>query len=252
MASPLLTRQKTPSGLRIIGAIAVGFALGAALSAVSLDAEAAARVAEGEQGAEADVSLALEATGVGEGGDPAPLDGAEPSPPEEPPNTETGASEVVAPEAGASESGTSVTSETGEPEPPDAEPALEPVEPPDETPVAPAAPLGEPDRQFRRGRLAYLRCGDAADGAGRCPRDRELEAQAWAAAGAAARCGLAPGTADLRLSFQPGEGPELRFRDFGDAPIDAGELQRCLSGAAASLRSSLPHSFVLSLRFTLR
>lgn len=126
----------------------------------------------------------------------------------------------------------------------------------DETPAA-EAPVAEiPPRQpsntsFVRGRLAYLRCGSMADADDRCPRDRDLEVSTWAALEGANHCGLGAGSADVRLHFSGGA-PELRFRDYGEPPLALGALQTCLAPHIAALRSTLPQSFVLSMRFTLR
>lgn len=128
---------------------------------------------------------------------------------------------------------------------------------PSETEAATEAPVAEiPARQpsdtsFVRGRLAYLRCGSMADAEERCPRDRDLEVSTWAALEGANHCGLGAGSADVRLHFSGGA-PELRFRDYGEPPLVIGALQTCLAPHVATLRSTLPQSFVLSMRFTLR
>ncbi|MFK8001912.1 MAG: hypothetical protein AB8H86_20115, partial [Polyangiales bacterium] len=128
------------------------------------------------------------------------------------------------------------------------EPAIE--EPAIEAPVV-EAPRQPSNTSFVRGRLAYLRCGSMADADERCPRDRDLEVSTWAALEGANHCGLGAGSADVRLHFSGGA-PELRFRDYGDPPLELGALQTCLAPHIAALRSTLPESFVLSMRFTLR
>lgn len=121
-----------------------------------------------------------------------------------------------------------------------------------EAPVVIEAPNREPSNtRFVRGRLAYLRCGSMADADGRCPRDRDLETSAWTALEGANDCGLGEGSADVRLHFSGGA-PELRFRDYGEPPLALGTLQACLAPRVAALRTTLPQSFVLSMRLTLR
>lgn len=120
-----------------------------------------------------------------------------------------------------------------------------------EAPVVEAPARIASNTSFVRGRLAYLRCGSMADADERCPRDRDLEVATWVALEEANHCGLGAGSADVRLHFSGGA-PELRFRDYGEPPLELGALQTCLAPHVAALRSTLPQSFILSMRFTLR
>lgn len=121
----------------------------------------------------------------------------------------------------------------------------------EDAPVVEAPARIASNTSFVRGRLAYLRCGSMADADERCPRDRDLEVATWVALEEANHCGLGAGSADVRLHFSGGA-PELRFRDYGEPPLELGALQTCLAPHVAALRSTLPQSFILSMRFMLR
>ncbi|MFT5354417.1 MAG: hypothetical protein ACI9KE_001622 [Polyangiales bacterium] len=197
--------------------------------------------------------MGLEALDLAEGA----LEGPEPEPPIEIPASdgpEADLEVVVEVEAEVEEP------EVEEPEVEEPELAVLPADvamgAPTGTEEAPEVPSVESDRlpsdtAFVRGRLAYLRCGSMADADERCPRDRDLESSTWSALEGANHCGLGAGSADVRLHFSGGP-PELRFRDYGESPLELGALQACLAPHVATLRSSLPQSFILSMRFTLR
>lgn len=106
--------------------------------------------------------------------------------------------------------------------------------------------------RLRRGRLAYLRCGDL-DMTGRCPRDQDMEAEAWRVLGTLTSCGRlqAGGTGDVR--FVLGSEPtEARFRDHGERPFQADDLVACLGDSIAAVRTTLPaDGIVVSFRFSL-
>ena len=105
---------------------------------------------------------------------------------------------------------------------------------------------------FERGRVAYLRCGEPET---RCGRDRDFEEAAWAAMGALPECAAlagARGTADVRIHRSSDGSKELRFRDWGDSPLDAGRLQRCLQPALRGLAIGVrANPLVVSFRFRL-
>jgi len=119
--------------------------------------------------------------------------------------------------------------------------------------VAPAETVAPAGRSVRRGRVAYIRCEGIADGDGRCPRDRDLEAAAWDLIGGLDTCASRPprgGTADVRFYLQA-SGNEVRFRDWGDSPLPIDALRRCFEVPAAALSSSLrADPLVVSFRFT--
>ncbi len=120
------------------------------------------------------------------------------------------------------------------------------------TAEAPALPTSAVQGRMQRGRLAYLRCGELADDAGRCPRDRELEASVWTQLSAVIpRCGVGLGSGDARLRFD-GDAPTVTFREFGDTPLDAEALTACVTPYVGALRTQLGGSFTFSMRFELR
>lgn len=130
-----------------------------------------------------------------------------------------------------------------------------------EAEAAPQAPQGEPNplaarHRVRRDRVAYIRCEGAEDRRGRCPRDRDLENAVWAILENLPQCPAAPenwGTADVRLRFQPNAPTQLRFRDWGRAPLALPPMVRCLEHEVAPLRTTLPASTtVVSFRFEYR
>lgn len=102
----------------------------------------------------------------------------------------------------------------------------------------------------RRGRVAYIRCGDTD----RCPRDAALEDAAWAIVDALPSCARLAGqtgSADVRFHFEA-ETVEVRFRDHGDRPLAIPALRACLIGPSASLRTTLtPRPLTASFRFDL-
>lgn len=109
----------------------------------------------------------------------------------------------------------------------------------------------EPTLRFRRGRVAYIRCG-ALD---RCPRDRELEDQVWGLLEALPTCPDgpgSPGSGDVRVHFD-GEGAELLFRDWGGQPLALRPLRSCLETTVAGLSTRLGvRPLTVSFRFELR
>jgi hypothetical protein len=131
-------------------------------------------------------------------------------------------------------------------EPPAASPTVE-------TPI-PSPPSSTPSNTasttVRRGRVAYIRCGDTE----RCPRDAALEEAAWAIVDALPSCARLAGqtgSADVRFHFEA-ETVEVRFRDHGDRPLAIPALRACLVGPSASLRTTLaPRPLTASFRFDL-
>lgn len=113
------------------------------------------------------------------------------------------------------------------------------------TPSAPAT-----GTVVRRGRVAYIRCGETD----RCPRDAALEDAAWAIVDALPSCARLAGqtgSADVRFHFEA-EAVEVRFRDHGDRPLSIPALRACLVGPSASLRTTLtPRPLTASFRFDL-
>ena len=102
------------------------------------------------------------------------------------------------------------------------------------------------------GRLAYIRCRGIERGDGSCPRDAELESGMRRVIEGLTGCpGITAGSGDVRFHLGAGA-TEVRFRDWGDTPVAAGTLQRCLEAPAAGLRSGLNTAdLVVSLRFRL-
>ncbi len=115
------------------------------------------------------------------------------------------------------------------------------------TPLPPSSTAGT---TVRRGRVAYIRCGDTE----RCPRDAVLEDAAWAIVDALPSCARLvgqTGSADVRFHFEA-ETVEVRFRDHGDRPLAIPALRACLVGPSASLRTTLtPRPLTASFRFDL-
>jgi hypothetical protein len=109
----------------------------------------------------------------------------------------------------------------------------------------------EPTLRFRRGRVAYIRCG-ALD---RCPRDRELEDAVWALLETLPTCPdgpRSPGTGDVRVHFGR-DGVELRFRDWGGSPLALRPLRTCLESGISNLSTRLGvRPLSVSFRFELR
>ena len=145
-----------------------------------------------------------------------------------------------------------------EPEP-DVAAAVEPstASPTDETPMPTpssttpsSTPSSTAGTTVRRGRVAYIRCGDTE----RCPRDAALEEAAWAIVDALPSCARLAGqtgSADVRFHFEA-ETVEVRFRDHGDRPLAIPALRACLVGPSASLRTTLtPRPLTASFRFDL-
>ncbi len=102
-------------------------------------------------------------------------------------------------------------------------------------------------------RVAFLRCGEPEV---RCGRDRDFEEAAWAILAELPSCAALAGrvgSADVRV-HRTGGGNELRFRDWGDAPIPTGALQGCLESSGLSdLPISVDGSpLIVSFRFQLR
>lgn len=118
-------------------------------------------------------------------------------------------------------------------------------------PPAPALPDAPSVGVMRRGRIAYLRCGDLADSRGRCPRDREFESLAWQTmTDVIPRCGLGHGWGEVR--FVVSENATLvEGHDFERPKLDEDDMAACLAPYAAPLTSSLEGEFILSIRFSL-
>jgi hypothetical protein len=120
-------------------------------------------------------------------------------------------------------------------------------------PMAEAAP-SEPLLRFVRGRLAYLRCEGVRQrtGAHPCPRDRDLEAQAWSALEAIERCDLLRdqrGKSEVWLEFQDGS-TDLRVIE---AQLDREAVRRCAGARLSAVRTALRHTrMIVSFRFELR
>ncbi len=133
-----------------------------------------------------------------------------------------------------------------------AEPSAATPTPPSSTPsnTPTSTPTSVAAATVRRGRVAYIRCGDTE----RCPRDAALEEAAWAildALPSCARLAGQTGSADVRFHFEA-ETVEVRFRDHGDRPLAIPALRACLVGPSASLRTTLtPRPLTASFRFDL-
>jgi hypothetical protein len=123
------------------------------------------------------------------------------------------------------------------------------VQTPIPTPTS-STPPSAAGTTVRRGRVAYIRCGDTD----RCPRDAALEDAAWAiveALPSCARLAGQTGSADVRFHFEA-ETVEVRFRDHGDRPLSIPALRACLVGPSAALRTTLtPRPLTASFRFDL-
>ena len=113
-----------------------------------------------------------------------------------------------------------------------------------------AMPSAGTSTTVRRGRVAYIRCGETE----RCPRDAALEDATWAvleALPSCARLAGQAGSADVRIHFES-ETAEVRFRDHGDRPLSIPALRGCLVGPATALRTTLtPRPLTTSFRFDL-
>lgn len=118
------------------------------------------------------------------------------------------------------------------------------------TTSAGAMPNAGTSTTVRRGRVAYIRCGETE----RCPRDAALEDATWAileALPSCARLAGQAGSADVRIHFEA-ESAEVRFRDHGDRPLSIPALRGCLVGPATALRTTLtPRPLTASFRFDL-
>ncbi|MEM9068114.1 MAG: hypothetical protein AAGE52_06390 [Myxococcota bacterium] len=120
-------------------------------------------------------------------------------------------------------------------------------------PANDAVRRGASELGITRGRLAYIQCGGADEG-GRCPRDRDLEAQVWQILEALPACPTRPrstGTGDIRVHFRADE-TTLRFRDWGDSPLPLNPLRSCLATPIEALRTNIRTlPVVVSFRFRL-
>lgn len=118
--------------------------------------------------------------------------------------------------------------------------------------AAPPPTSGTPTR-LEMGRVAYIRCEGAPDGA--CPRDVGLERRAWDAIRGIERCdGLvgALGEADLRIVFDGGRYSGIGFRDFDRNALDTERLRTCVEASARELRTTHPASrLTVAFRFSL-
>jgi len=135
-------------------------------------------------------------------------------------------------------------------EEPSASPTVETPIPTPSSSSASSTPSSTADTTVRRGRVAYIRCGDTE----RCPRDAALEEAAWGIVDALPSCARLAGqtgSADVRFHFEA-ETVEVRFRDHGDRPLAIPALRACLVGPSASLRTTLtPRPLTASFRFDL-
>jgi hypothetical protein len=150
-----------------------------------------------------------------------------------------------------------------EPSTPPPAPAAPPSQHPESGPAtASADPRGatQPVRRGRivPGRVAYLQCTGAEVRRGPipCPRDLDLERGAWEVIRGLPSCqapvGL-PGTADVRVHFQPGAPVEVSHLQRGGGRwLDGDAVVGCLSSGLRQLRTSIrAEELIVSFRFEL-
>jgi hypothetical protein len=141
-------------------------------------------------------------------------------------------------------------------EPAIAEPAVaEPITAPESAIAAEPStvtPVPSTSLRFFQRNVAYLQCAGLRQRKGPfpCPRDRDLEQQAWEALSALEHCELAqqPGRSEVRFDFGPGTRAWT-----ATGTLERGTVVRCVGAALARVATSLhPARMIVAFRFELR
>ena len=227
-----------------LGIIAL-LSLGAGVALVQVSLGEVRRDTEGGSGS-VPAAGAIHATAPPseEAPDPEPEPGAEPEPeavPEPEPDAVPEPEATPEREPEAAPEGEPEAAPESEAEPEEEEGGAEPEE------VNSDVSLPSGELEFRRGRVAYLRCSESP-----CPRDLRFETQVYRTLERASSCLGHAGGGDIRTRIGDGTVVDVRFRDYGSPPLSAGDLHRCLDRRVLQINSErLPDGTTVSFRFEL-